>query len=234
VGLSFDLCQEAFLEKMDSTPESFLINFGAFLVVCLNLSPAPAFRKAWSSRSTKGISATFLLSCNACGLAWLLYALKLGNLPMVCTNIPPYLISLFFACVYFSIEKRLASFLFKYLTAALISSAIVIEWLTLSHAGTLAVICNLAIIVSQVEYIGHALAEKNAEGIDLNILAASMLCSLDWCAYGWLTNDIYVLIPNVAGVYVACVQIVVYLWAKEVIPHGVLAPLANWRGYKRS
>mmetsp|Transcript_33284 Transcript_33284/g.58400 ORF Transcript_33284/g.58400 Transcript_33284/m.58400 type:complete len:220 (+) Transcript_33284:968-1627(+) len=212
--------------------DGFLLNFGAILIILLNLSPAPSMLKAWKNQSTKGMSAFFLLSCNYCGVFWTIYSYKIGNYPMMYNNIPPTLISLIWTCLYFAIEKRLASFLLKYLTVTLALTAIFIQWVDISFTGTVAVLANLGIILAPIEFIANVIKEKNPNMLDLNILAASTLCSLDWAAYGWLHKDFFVIAPNIFGLYMSLMQVVVYLWAKGYLPHGLLAPLANMQGYK--
>lgn len=223
-----------FSNKMFQTLEEFLINLGGVLVILLTLAPGPAILRAWKNQKTEGLSTLFMLSCNYCGLFWMIYSYQISNLSMMYYNIPPFLIGLTWLCVCYAIEKRLAVSLLKYVVVTGLITAAILKWFDLNATGTIAVVANLGIVVAPIEFIMLVLKEKNPKRIDFNILMASTLTSLIWTAFGWITNDIFVLIPNVFGLYMALVQVTVFLWANGTLPHSFLAPLANLQGYKKT
>lgn len=210
------------------TWESFLLNFGAVLILLLTLSPAPAMREAWKKQSTKVLSASFLLACHSCGFFWIIYALSAKNYQMMYNNIPPFLVSLLWLCVFFAIEKKLFGFLLKYTTVTLATTAVLLNWFDLNSIGLIAMFANFWIILAPLEFVSKALATKDPNRIDLNILSASALCSLDWTLYGWVIKDIFVTTTNAFGFSISLLQFTVYMWAKGYLPHRFLAPLANF------
>lgn len=66
--------------------------------------------------------------------------------------------------------------------------------------------------------------KKCCDNLPFPLCSANLLVSAQWCLYGVLVNDIYIIIPNGAGVALAILQISLFL----VFPRqpGKKAPLA--------
>ena len=67
--------------------------------------------------------------------------------------------------------------------------------------------------------------KKSCDSLPLPLCTANLLVSAQWCLYGILVNDIYIIIPNGAGVGLALLQISLFL----IFPRtaGSRAPLAS-------
>lgn len=81
--------------------------------------------------------------------------------------------------------------------------------------------------LSLLEKLKAVLETKDSELINFPITIACLMNATVWCIYSILVKNAYLFIPNVLGIFCAILQMVLYLWAIEVIPDSspLVAPL---------
>lgn len=69
--------------------------------------------------------------------------------------------------------------------------------------------------------------EKNARYIDVNVLITGIINSGIWAAFGIMTNDIFVLIPNAMGALACFAEFIIVAWAHGLLPNCTCYPLVK-------
>lgn len=209
-----------------------LLILRAILATSLRLTEAPAIRTAWTRKSTEELSVLTILACNISDLLWMDYNMKVGNFALAWTFSGPFLVSIVWLCVLTTIEKRFVSSMLKYALISLLGSAVLLYYIPLYIAGTVAVLANLVTILAPIMVISQALNEKDPYYIGLRHLTASTLSFIVLGVYSWSIKDFYMVVPNILGLYICLVQVIVLLWAKGWLPHSFLAQLSNMQELK--
>lgn len=80
-----------------------------------------------------------------------------------------------------------------------------------SHVGVAAVVLNIVKYTSPLGVLRRVVQTKSVEFMPLNLTLACLACSICWGVYGLLKNDLYTIIANVAGFFLALVQIALYM-----------------------
>jgi hypothetical protein len=84
----------------------------------------------------------------------------------------------------------------------LIATALVLfilRYMGIDDIGVACVLTNIIPFVAPIEQLSPVFLEKNARYIDINVLVAALLNQCIWTAFGAITQDAFVLVPNAMG-----------------------------------
>lgn len=197
---------------------------GTLLAVLVSISPIPSLIRAWKSSELSEISHTYLLMANLNPLLWLQFALRTSNIDILIPNLVTFTLSLIYVVVYHIVTKDYLLFGVKYISTISIISLFGISVLPIPYLGFLAVTANLLGFAAPLEQLGPVVIEKESRYIDMNIIGASLCCAGVWLGFGIASSNLYILVPNAAGVCLCLLQITMYFWARSYIPHCVGSP----------
>lgn len=204
---------------------TILAALGTLLAVLVSISPIPSLMRAWKSKELSEISHTYLLMANLNPLIWLQFALRTANIDILIPNLVTFSLSLIYVIVYHIVSKDYLLFGVKYISTICIITLFGISVLPIPYLGFLAVIANLLGFAAPLEQLGPVMIEKESRYIDINIIGASLCCAGVWLGFGIASSNLYILIPNAAGVLLCILQITMYFWARSYIPHCIGYPL---------
>lgn len=202
-----------------------LAALGTLLAILVSISPIPSLIRAWKSKELSEISHTYLLMANLNPLLWLQFALRTANWDILIPNLVTFSLSLVYVMVYHIVSRDYLLFGLKYISSVSIITLFGISVLPEPYLGFLAVTANLLGFAAPLEQLGPVMVEKESRYIDMNIICASLCCAGVWLGFGIASSNLYILIPNAAGVALCVLQITMYFWARSYIPHCVGSPL---------
>ena len=158
-------------------------------------------------------------------IAWYIYGDKIICQPLKLCHTIGCICTLLLIMIYLVFELK------KYLIDSILNLLILILGCLVLHKG-------LTIVVEDAQMVGkvciatklitfflpilmifRVVKEKNYKLISINTTFAYMCSCIGWLLYGKSTNDINVMIPNIAGILLCFVQFLVYLHYKKKYPH---------------
>lgn len=166
------------------------------------------------------------------GSFWLRYGLLKMDYTMIIVNVVG-VTTMTSYCIFFLFyslpKKAFAGQL------ALVTSAIggMVLWIALKpNLDYLGIICmtfNIMNFGAPLAGLGVVLRNREVSTLPLPMCVANFLVSSQWCLYGNLVADIYIIIPNGIGMFLAIVQLALFV----VLPRhenekSPLEKLANW------
>jgi uncharacterized protein with PQ loop repeat len=187
---------------------------GACMVVLLSLSPVPAFIKANHTNSVKEISRGFIVVSNLTAIAWVLYALKAQILDIFVPNIMQFCISLVLITVYHYLRGDPVVAMAKYCSALCMCATVCIKWGNPEDLGILAVILTILNNLAPMDQVIPAIRERRADYLDMTVNSASFFCNCIWLAFGMVSRNLYVVLPNIFGICASLFLFGLFIWAK--------------------
>lgn len=166
------------------------------------------------------------------GSFWLRYGLLKMDYTMIIVNVVGVSFMAFY-CVFFlvySLPKK--TFTYQLILVASTISGMVV-WIALKpNLDYLGIICmtfNIMNFGAPLAGLGVVLKNREVSTLPLPMCVANFLVSSQWCLYGNLVSDIYIIIPNGIGMFLAIVQLSLFV----VLPireneKSPLEKLANW------
>ncbi|TYZ63775.1 hypothetical protein PybrP1_010429 [[Pythium] brassicae (nom. inval.)] len=188
------------------------------------LSPIPDIRRICQLQSTENVSVLPLVSLWGNSFLWLLYGYLAKNFfPIVATSVFGCLTALVYITVYFrrTTQRRYVAKLF---CAVLLGLLFVMLYAVLGLVGVtgqaraqvrdivgyIAVAVNIVLYASPLETVREVVRTKSAKTLPISMcLVAAINCSL-WMVCGVVDSDLFVLTPNVIGVTLSIIQVVLY------------------------
>eukprot|EP00929_Paragymnodinium_shiwhaense_P013510 TRINITY_DN121359_c0_g1_i1.p1 TRINITY_DN121359_c0_g1~~TRINITY_DN121359_c0_g1_i1.p1 ORF type:complete len:276 (+),score=54.82 TRINITY_DN121359_c0_g1_i1:63-890(+) len=198
---------------------------GIVAALCLFLSPVPTCRRVLKERSTLSFSVLPYLAQMVESSWWALWAVAAGDrLEMLLNNGIGATINFFYVAIFFALasaehKRRLrvqvafGSFLVG--IAALI--AVFVEDPD-TIFGVAAVTLNTLKYASPLSVARMVIVTQSVEFMPLPLTLASLACGIFWGLHGAFLQDVFIYLPNIAGVAFALVQVCLY------IRYGVCGP----------
>uniref|UniRef100_A0A1I7TQ81 Sugar transporter SWEET n=2 Tax=Caenorhabditis tropicalis TaxID=1561998 RepID=A0A1I7TQ81_9PELO len=166
------------------------------------------------------------------GSFWLRYGFLKMDYTMIIVNVVgvSFMASYCIFFLYYSLPKKTFS-----LQLTLVVSTVtgMVVWIALKpNIDYLGVICmtfNIMNFGAPLAGLGVVLKNREVSTLPLPMCVANFLVSSQWCLYGNLVADIYIIIPNGIGMFLAIVQLSLFI----VLPireneKSPLEKLANW------
>ena len=189
---------------------TFVSVCGIITSLLLILAPLPAYIKAWRTKNTAGLSVEYILASNVSQIAWGLYGMKESAMAILLPSGVGVVLTFGYLVVYEALLGPVLGFITAYLTTGIVAVAVLYRVLSVSQLGLSCLLLSVANCLSALFQPVHAYQRRDPTLIDLNISLALLLCGLSWTGYGLLTQDPFVLIPNLLCQFVALVNITVW------------------------
>lgn len=187
---------------------STVANIFTFLVI---FSPMKSIIEGLQTMTIKNISDTYLLAgiLNSC--FWLTYSVKNNIPPLYICNAILILVFGFYVNSYYYINKEKGNMV-KY-SIAIIASFLGIYFIFPANlAASVAVIINTVFYCTIMIKLKESMEKRSNEYINMVIIIVTLFGCICWVLYGLLTNDYFVVIPNVIGIVVYALNILVFYW----------------------
>lgn len=156
-------------------------------------------------------------------ISWVVYALLKGDRAILQVNVIGVAFSLVYGTIFLTYARGHNWYVLAgSITAAVIGLGAIFAGVVMPSAlsndqkinalGIVAVIANTIMYASPLAGIRIALRSMDPHAIPLLLTAASTGCSACWLFYGFLTDNPFVWGPNVAGVALSVLQIVLAIY----------------------
>ena len=203
------------------------------LTMCFYISPVipfiNVFRKKISYEDTPAIIVTTsYVNC----LCWYIYGDMIYSNQIKYCNLIGAVSSLILVCIYLLFELK------KYTLDAILNSLIIItgtysiyRGFTLiidddDIIGKICIATSCIVFLSPIQLIYRVIKEKNYNLIPIYTAYVSLASTSCWVAYGIFITDINVIFPNIIGLILAIIQIIIFqnykknilVLVKEILP----------------
>jgi len=175
--------------------------------ICINI---------WKKRSTDEISGFPFVMGFLGGSFWLRYGLLKTDLCMITVNVVGVTLMFIYMWFYVYYTKKKTFFLLQIaLVFGLLGGMLVLVQIygfqVQDHLGFACMSFNIINFGAPLAGVGVVLRKKCCDTLPLPLCTANFLVSSQWCLYGFLVNDIYIIIPNAAGMCLAVLQLSLFL-----------------------
>lgn len=205
------------------SPEDVIAQVGTVVAGLLMASQLPAMYGVVAKRAGSDInamSAAPTIGQAANFVSWSIYALTFGDPNLGRVNFIGCGFSVLYCglfAVYTSGPARvaflrlLAAFVLVMggVSAAILAPPAIGHDLKVTLLGYIATGCNVIMYVFPLDAMRLAWARTDPSGIPILLVLAGLGCSLLWGTYGWLTSNYFVCGPNVAGVVLCSLQLLI-------------------------
>ncbi|CAO4376024.1 unnamed protein product [Caenorhabditis nigoni] len=166
------------------------------------------------------------------GSFWLRYGLLKMDYTMIIVNV----VGVFCMAVYciffliYSLPKKTFTCQLILVTSTITGMVVWIAFKpNLDYLGIICMTFNIMNFGAPLAGLGVVLRNREVSTLPLPMCVANFLVSSQWCLYGNLVQDIYIIIPNGIGMFLAIVQLSLFI----VLPRrenekSPLEKLANW------
>ena len=93
------------------------------------------------------------------------------------------------------------------------------SYLSIDLTGLLSVTLNVIVYIVALDSISMTLKTRDSNQINMGITVTSVINSCIWTMYAIIINDYYVLIPNLASLCSAAIQLNLYKWTTGQLEH---------------
>ena len=192
---------------------------GIIVALILFLSPVPTIRRIFRERNSLEYSQLPFICQVVESSFWTLWAISVGDrLEMLVNNIIGISFMLIYIIIFSSFvpaSKRSTTALHLSVAAVLVGVGVAALCLLPKSAGSLslsiaAVVLNCIKYASPLSVARMVVQTKSVEFLPLPLTLACFACSVLWGTYGLLLNDMWILVPNIAGVVCSILQVI--LW----------------------
>ena len=190
---------------------------GMILAFCLGASPIPGIYQGLKDMEINNITLAYLLSAVSNCSLWTLYGIKKNDIYIYFTNGVLLFLFLIYLGIFLYIKKEEFIKIGGYYLAILIGNFIIFSIVPTELIGFGAFIVNSIWSLCAIETLKECLKRKDPKLINIQISLISTLCSLSWLAYGSLSENIFVVIPNFIGSVLWLANIISYYWSIEKI-----------------
>ncbi|EFJ31997.1 hypothetical protein SELMODRAFT_408391 [Selaginella moellendorffii] len=203
---------------------------GNLISICLFLSPIPTFWRIHKEKSTRDFSwlpySVTLLNC----LLWTWYGLPWVqiNIPVITINISGAILQLTYVLIYLRYTtakkkmKIVASLIIVPLFVAVILLVTVFAMTQKSQrklfVGILCVIFTTGMNVAPLSVMRMVIRTRSVEFMPFYLSLFVFINGCAWLAYGLLTSDVFVLIPNALGAFLGAMQLILYAIYSHATP----------------
>jgi len=206
---------------MVNAPSTVSITLGYLGIAAalgLFLSPVPTCRRICRKKSSEHFSALPYLAQLVESSWWALWAVAAGDrLEMLFNNLAGASFMAVYVIVFLVLpckEHRVKIYCQSVLALLLVGIAVAIAVLVESpdHIfGLSAVTLNILKYSAPLSVAKHVIETQSVEFLPLPLTLASLACGIFWGGHGLALMDFYILVPNVAGILCAVMQIGLHL-----------------------
>jgi solute carrier family 50 protein (sugar transporter) len=150
------------------------------------------------------------------GAFWLRYGFLKDDRTMITVNAVGvtlmFIYTIFY--IYFSKEKGFVLLQFFTVIGLVGIMSILVQiygWAIINFLGFVCMSFNIVNFGAPLAGMRVVLRKKCCDSLPLPLCTANLLVSSQWFVYGFLVSDIYIIIPNGAGVFLAIVQLSLFL-----------------------
>ncbi|CAD5216234.1 unnamed protein product [Bursaphelenchus okinawaensis] len=167
---------------------------------------------------TDGTSvAPFLLTAISC-IVWTGYGEVRQDSTVIMVNGVGLVVQSVYLAYYYH-KTRLRTRLNRLLILELIIAVLTYYWLysDITHEtkenflGIICMMLNIATIGAPLLDVGQVIRNKSTESLPFMLCLGNMIVSIQWLAYGILTDDFYMKVPNSVAVVIAAVQLSLFV-----------------------
>lgn len=222
-----------FMERMLEQPLSglTLLSLTAIITtISLFFCGIPICMQIYRRGSTHEISGFPFLMGFLGGTFWLRYGLLKSDLTMVTVNVVGVALMSLYLLFYLYFSRPRTNFLLQLIVvcATVLGMLFLVHIYALASLNALGFVCmtfNILNFGAPLAGLRVVLRNRNCSTLPLPLCIANLLVSSQWCLYGFLVNDIFIIIPNGAGMVLALIQIALFM----IFPrkHGRHAPLSR-------
>eukprot|EP00048_Salpingoeca_helianthica_P017596 m.238077 g.238077 ORF g.238077 m.238077 type:complete len:221 (+) comp21558_c0_seq1:146-808(+) len=183
--------------------------------ILLFLSGLNTVRKIRAARLSTGISvAPFLCAIINCVL-WVKYGLLIEDRAILLVNAVGGVLNVFYLKEYYSYSADQAS-LFRPILGTLCLLIVLLAFVRYStddhdvavhRLGLIACTGSVMLFASPLTSLLAVVRSHSTESMTFSFSIMSFIVSTSWSLYGHLTEDVFVMIPNILGVVLSCVQL---------------------------
>jgi uncharacterized protein with PQ loop repeat len=187
----------------------------SFLLVT---SPIPSIYEGYNKGEISNLNVEYLLIGCVQSSLWMLYGYKLNDFYTFLTNVICVTLFLIYVNLYLWINKQNDKIL-KYNAIAIGS----VSFFTVAFNGNICLLIGAIISTlwhfTIIEKMKQSIQTKDASFINLTVAGVSWLNFFLWLIYAILTENYLMCIPNVVGVIIWGLNLLIYSWANSYISH---------------
>jgi uncharacterized protein with PQ loop repeat len=197
---------------IETTIDAKLARLGELTTLVTLISPLPAFVSCHKSALEKKdmlakISFNFLMAMFVTNMVWLAYSIKIANSDLIVFNALGSIIAGTFVSIYIHTQIAAHDLTYGKPFILIFAAGIGFAWILSAPNFLLGTWWNgfAATSLSMTQYlftldsVKSVLATKDPSKVNLTVAIACMFNSYAWACYAILTNDPFVLVPNIAG-----------------------------------
>ncbi|XP_016486199.1 bidirectional sugar transporter SWEET13-like [Nicotiana tabacum] len=193
-------------------------NIFSFMVF---ISPVPTFYGIVKKKSAEGFQSVPYVVALFSSMLWIYYAMVKTNETLIITiNSFGCIAETIYVAIYFAYATKKARMqtlrlvlllnfggfgLILFLTQILCKGpkrAEVVGWICMAF--------SISVFVAPLSIMGRVIRTKSVEFMPFNLSLTLTLSAVMWFLYGLLLRDIYVTVPNIAGIILGMLQMVLY------------------------
>ncbi|XP_059306783.1 bidirectional sugar transporter N3-like [Lycium barbarum] len=193
-------------------------NIVSFMVF---IAPVPTFYRIVKKKSAEGFHSLPYVVGLFSAMLWIYYAMVKTNLTLLITiNSFGCIAETIYVAIYFTYATRKARMKTLGLVLVLNFGAFgLILFLTqilckgpkrAEVTGWICVAFSTSVFVAPLSIMGRVIRTKSVEFMPFNLSLALALSAVMWFLYGLLLRDVYVAVPNIAGMILGVLQMVLY------------------------
>ncbi|KAF3627972.1 Bidirectional sugar transporter SWEET12 [Capsicum annuum] len=193
-------------------------NLVSFMVF---IAPVPTFYRIFKKKSSEGFHSLPYVVALFSAMLWIYYAMVKTNVTLLITiNSFGCIAETIYVAIYFTYATRKARMktlglvlllnfgafgFIVFLTQILCKGpkrAEVIGWICMAF--------SISVFVAPLSIMGRVIRTKSVEFMPFNLTLALVLNAVMWFLYGLLLKDVYITVPNIAGMALGVLQMVLY------------------------
>ena len=195
------------------------------LTMCFYISPVIPFINVFKGKLSYEDTPVIIISTSYVNcFCWYIYGDMILSDQIKMCNMIGAISSLILICIYLLFELK------KYAVDAILNALIIITGTLALYRGLTVIInddsiigkiCNgtsIIVFLSPIQLIYRVIKEKNYILIPIYTAYVSFIASSCWVTYGVFIHDFYVVLPNLFGIILAIIQILVYFNYKRKYP----------------
>ena len=195
------------------------------LTMCFYISPIIPFINVFKGKLSYEDTPVIIISTSYVNcFCWYIYGDMILSDQIKMCNMIGAISSLILICIYLLFELK------KYAIDAILNALIIITGTLALYRGLTVIInddsiigkiCNgtsIIVFLSPIQLISRVIKEKNYIIIPIYTAYVSFIASSCWVTYGVFIHDFYVILPNLIGIILAIIQILVYFNYKRKYP----------------
>eukprot|EP00744_Colponema_vietnamica_P007797 GILI01011170.1.p1 GENE.GILI01011170.1~~GILI01011170.1.p1 ORF type:complete len:209 (+),score=52.17 GILI01011170.1:35-628(+) len=177
------------------------------------------------TRSVDKLPATFfgltMLNC----VLWLSYGVIMYNLTVVSVNVLGFVSFATYLYIALSGSTSLSAFVFKYILTSIVLCIVCSLFLSSALVGLLALLFNVLMFVSPLQQLMKVVQTRDTSTLSPPLILMTIANCILWCIFGELIEDRFVFFPNLLGLFVGALQLLVLCWANPVMFSSFLTSL---------